>query len=169
MNIQPSLPCRRRAQTNSSDLAGRDWRERDSAVSLSERGRTHSAARFYRCNMVRSEMYKTSGPILEEHDILVCPTPVLPSVKADHDELNPHFRINGKPVQTYVGWVMRNPFNLVSPCPAMSVPSGFADTGIPTGIQIAGKTFDDMSVFRAAAAFENVKPWRNRRPDLRAH
>ena len=29
----------------------------------------------------------------------------------------------------------------------------------PTGIQIVGKTFDDMSVFRAAAAFEGAKPW----------
>jgi Asp-tRNA(Asn)/Glu-tRNA(Gln) amidotransferase A subunit family amidase len=53
--------------------------------------------------------------------------------------------------------------------PAISVPSGFADTGIPTGIQIVGKTFDDMSVFRAAAAFEGAKPWHQRRPDMRAH
>jgi Asp-tRNA(Asn)/Glu-tRNA(Gln) amidotransferase A subunit family amidase len=116
-----------------------------------------------------SILYKTLGPILEDHNVLVCLTLALPSVKADHDELNPDFRINGKPVHAYVGWVMTNPFNLVSQCAAMSVPSGFADTGIPTGIQIVGRTFDDMSVFRAAAAFESAKPWHDRRPDMRAH
>ena len=43
-------------------------------VKILERGQTHSAARFYRCNMVRGEMYKTLGPILEDHNVLVCPT-----------------------------------------------------------------------------------------------
>jgi len=136
-------------------------------VKILERGQAHSAARFYRCNLVRGEMYKKLGPILEEHNVLVCPTLAVPSVPADHDELNPEFRINGKRVQAYVGWVMTNPFNLVGQCPAMSIPSGFAASGIPTGLQIVGKTFDDLSVFRAAAAFEKVKPWRGQRPQMR--
>jgi Asp-tRNA(Asn)/Glu-tRNA(Gln) amidotransferase A subunit family amidase len=136
-------------------------------VKILERGQTHSAARFYRCNLVRGEMYKTLGPILEEHNVLICPTLAIPSVKADHDESNTEFRINGNRVQAYVGWVMTNPFNLVSQCPALSIPSGFADSGIPTGVQIVGKTFDDLSVFRAAAAFEKAKPWRHQRPKLR--
>jgi Asp-tRNA(Asn)/Glu-tRNA(Gln) amidotransferase A subunit family amidase len=38
--------------------------------------------------------------------------------------------------------------------------------GIPTGLQIVGRTVDDLSVFRAAAAFEAARPWRNRRPSL---
>jgi aspartyl-tRNA(Asn)/glutamyl-tRNA(Gln) amidotransferase subunit A len=49
------------------------------------------------------------------------------------------------------------------------VPSGFASTGVPTGLQIVGRTFDDVSVFRAAAAFEKAKPWLDtpaRRPKL---
>jgi Asp-tRNA(Asn)/Glu-tRNA(Gln) amidotransferase A subunit family amidase len=144
------------------------WRfEMDSVVvKILERGQTHSAARFYRCNLLRGEMYKTLGPILEEHNVLICPTLAVPSVKADRDELDPEFSINGNRVQAYVGWVMTNPFNLVSQCPAMSIPSGFADTGIPTGIQIVGKTFDDLSVFRAAAAFEKAKPWRGQRPKI---
>jgi Asp-tRNA(Asn)/Glu-tRNA(Gln) amidotransferase A subunit family amidase len=135
-------------------------------VKILERGQTHSAARFYRCNLVRGEMYKTLGPILEENNVLICPTLAVPSVKADHDELSSEFRINGKPVEPYVGWIMTNPFNLVSQCPAMSVPSGFADSGIPTGVQIVAKTFDDLSVFRAAAALEQAKPWRHQRPKL---
>jgi Asp-tRNA(Asn)/Glu-tRNA(Gln) amidotransferase A subunit family amidase len=77
-------------------------------VKILERGQTHSAARFYRCNLVRGEMYKALGPILEEHNALICPTLAVPSVKVDHDELNQEYQINGKRVQAYVGWVMTN-------------------------------------------------------------
>src|SRR5437016_4045958 len=122
MNIQPSSPRRQRAQTNSFHLAGWSWRERERCCQLI--GRSFDM----RSRRAPSILYKTLGPILEDHNVLVCPTLALPSVKADHDELNPDFRINGKPVHAYVGWVMTNPFNLVSQCAAMSVPSGFADT-----------------------------------------
>lgn len=42
-----------------------------------------------------------------------------------------------------------------------SVPSGFSPTtGLPTGLQIVGHAYDDLSVFAAAAAFEQAAPWR---------
>lgn len=41
-------------------------------------------------------------------------------------------------------------------CPVMSVPSGTAKSGVPTGIQLVGRTFDDVTVFRAAAAYEQA-------------
>jgi Asp-tRNA(Asn)/Glu-tRNA(Gln) amidotransferase A subunit family amidase len=49
------------------------------------------------------------------------------------------------------------------------VPSGFADNGVPTGIQIVGRTYDDETVFRVGAALEQVQPWFDapeRRPAL---
>ena len=64
---------------------------------------------------------------------------------------------------------MTYPFNICSRCPVMSVPSGFARNGVPTGLQIVGRTYDDVSVFRAAAAFEAARPWldtEERRPNL---
>jgi aspartyl-tRNA(Asn)/glutamyl-tRNA(Gln) amidotransferase subunit A len=55
----------------------------------------------------------------------------------------------------------------VSQCPVASVPSGLCpQTGVPTGLQIVGKTFDDVSVFRAAAAYERARPWTSRRPPM---
>jgi amidase len=64
--------------------------------------------------------------------------------------------INGTSVDPVLGWVMTYPFNMLSRCPVMSVPSGRAETGVPTGIQIVGRSFDDVSVFRAAAAYEKA-------------
>jgi Asp-tRNA(Asn)/Glu-tRNA(Gln) amidotransferase A subunit family amidase len=47
-------------------------------------------------------------------------------------------------------------------CPAISVPSGIGDNGVPTGLQIAAKAHDDIAVFRVAAAFESTweRPFR---------
>jgi Asp-tRNA(Asn)/Glu-tRNA(Gln) amidotransferase A subunit family amidase len=58
------------------------------------------------------------------------------------------------------------PFNLVSQCPVIAVPTGFAASGIPTGMQIVGRTFDDLSVFRAAFAYEKARSWRETRPTI---
>lgn len=67
-----------------------------------------------------------------------------------------------------IGWVMTYPFNIMSRCPVMSVPSHHAANGVPTGLQIVGRTYDDVSVFRAAT-FERARPWLDtpeRRPKL---
>ena len=140
---------------------------------LLERGAQHSLSRFYQCNTVRGQMYETLGPILDEFDILVCPTNAVPALPADHDIENTEFRINGKslsvanwPGDIYVQWQLCYPFNLVPECPIAAVPSGYASSGVPTGIQIIGRTFDDVRVFRAAADYERARPWSGRRPPL---
>ena len=48
----------------------------------------------------------------------------------------------------------------------MSIPSGFSDGGMPTGLQIVGQTYDDPGVFRIAAALEKARPWRGTRPKI---
>ena len=138
----------------------------DGLVRMIESGLALSADRFYRINLVRGEMYKTLGPILENHDVLICPTTALPSVKHDHDPSNPNFTIDGERVPASIGWYMTMPFNLVSQCPVIAVPTGFAAYGVPTGMQIVGKTFDDVGVFRAAFAYEQARPWRRTRPAI---
>ncbi len=57
------------------------------------------------------------------------------------------------------------PFNM-SWNPAASVPCGFTDEGLPVGLQIVGRRFDDLGVLQAAAAFEQAQPWAERRPVL---
>ena len=140
---------------------------------LLERGAQHSLARFYQCNAVRGKMYETLSPILDAFDIFVCPTNAVPALPADHNLENTAFRINGRtlsvsnaPGDIYVQWQLCYPFNLVPECPVASVPSGLASSGVPTGIQIVGRTFDDVRVFRAAADYERARPWSGRRPPI---
>jgi len=57
------------------------------------------------------------------------------------------------------------PFNMSSH-PAASVPCGMTRAGLPVGLQIVGRRFDDLGVLRAAAAFEAAMPWRQLRPQI---
>ena len=136
-------------------------------VRLLEKGMTHSAARLYQCQVFRGWMWEQLQPILKRYNFLICPTLAVPSVKAEQNDADPNFQINGVRVMAYVGWICTNPFNLLSQCPVMSVPTGFSSFGVPTGMQVVGRPYDDHSVFRAAAAFEGAtQPWQSTRPSI---
>ncbi len=130
------------------------------ARAFAEKGRISKATDFVWSLEVAAEMYRTFGPMLEKHDVFICPTTALPAVSADFDQSRDEVRINGRPVDPMLGWVMTAPFNTLSRCPVITVPSGRARNGVPTGIQIVGRTYRDADVFRAAMAYETaVGPW----------
>jgi len=55
------------------------------------------------------------------------------------------------------------PFNLTG-LPAISLPCGFDGDGLPIGLQIAGRAFDEATVVRVARAYERDTEWNSRRP-----
>jgi aspartyl-tRNA(Asn)/glutamyl-tRNA(Gln) amidotransferase subunit A len=55
------------------------------------------------------------------------------------------------------------PYNL-SGFPAITVPCGFSKEGLPIGLQLAGKPFDEETLLRAAFAYERATEWHQRRP-----
>ncbi len=57
------------------------------------------------------------------------------------------------------------PFNM-SWNPAATVPAGFNAAGLPVGLQIVGRRFNDLGVLQASAAFEQVLPWADKRPAM---
>ncbi|MCR9114815.1 MAG: amidase [Rhodobacteraceae bacterium] len=138
------------------------------ARAFAEFGQSTTAADYLSSMEVLNEMYATLGPLLERYNVLMCPTMPLPAVPADYDPGVDTCRINGKTVHPVWGWTMTYPFNMMSRCPVMSLPSGFASNGVPTGVQIVGRTYDDVSVFRVAADLERQRPLfrtRDQRPD----
>ncbi|WP_118135460.1 amidase [Oceanicella sp. SM1341] len=102
---------------------------------------------------VEGRIYAHFGPMMEELDLFVCPTLAIPAVPAEFDMAGP-LSINGVEVDPYLGWTMAWPFNMLSRCPVLSVPSGHAASGVPTGIQLVGRTYDDQGVFGAGLAYE---------------
>lgn len=98
---------------------------------------------------------------MRDYDVLL--TPTLPAtafrVGADAPESD------GDP-DVPIDWTpFSYPFNLTGQ-PAATVPCGFDRNGLPIGLQIVGRWRDDVTVLRAAAAFEAAAPWADRVPDL---
>ena len=103
-----------------------------------------------------TRMYATFGPIMERYKVLLCPTLPLPATRAGESYVKKKLIINGKPQDGIEEWLMTICFNILSRCPVMSVPSGLASNGVPTGLSIVGRTYDDVTVFHAAAAYEKA-------------
>lgn len=59
----------------------------------------------------------------------------------------------------------RPPFNIVR-APALAMPMGFTSNGLPISIQVVGRAFDEATVYRAAAAYEQATDWTSRRPPI---
>jgi Asp-tRNA(Asn)/Glu-tRNA(Gln) amidotransferase A subunit family amidase len=147
-----------------------EWRDKMDPflVKLMEKGSQHDVKKFYAMHKAKYDMHQKLLAATEGYDFLIAPTTAIPAPKADRKNDEPLI-INGKSIAaTHGGWWMTYPFNMLSQFPVMSVPTGFCSkTGVPTGLQIVGPTFDDLSVFRAASAFEAAtQPWKTRRPAL---
>lgn len=142
----------------------------DYVVHEIERGLPISARELFAAHQVRTEMYASLGPVLARADLFVCPTTAVASVPAGHSPLANDLRVDGVAVSGHLGWVLTYPFNMLGPLPVLSVPSGRSRDGVPTGVQLVGRPYDDLRVFRAAAALERaLGPWYcdpARRPSL---
>ena len=73
--------------------------------------------------------------------------------------------VDGTAIDPFGGWLLTWFFNW-SGHPAASVPCGFTKAGLPVGLQIAGRTQREETVFQAAHAFEQARPWGHHRPSL---
>ena len=98
---------------------------------------------------------------LEEVDALIMPASSVPST------LIPETTGLGTKADVIAGFKGRRgftaPFNLAN-LPALSINCGFTASGLPIGLQIAGRAFDETTLFRLAYAYEQATDWGERRP-----
>jgi aspartyl-tRNA(Asn)/glutamyl-tRNA(Gln) amidotransferase subunit A len=117
---------------------------------------------------LEAAIYAPLGRLLDDFDALICPTFAVPALPAEYDTDQPVL-VNGAPRGDWLDVLMTLPFNIASRCPVMSVPSGLSRDEVPTGLSVVGRTYDDVTVFRIAAAHEELFPWLDtsgRRPAL---
>ena len=100
--------------------------------------------------------------LFETYDFMLTPTVACPPFKIGLDNPN---EIAGCPAEPYEWIPFTYPFNMTGQ-PACSVPAGFTADKLPVGLQIVGRRFDDVTVLRAAHAFERAQPWRELTPPL---
>lgn len=130
------------------------------AVYLAERSTSAlSEASFAEGVALESTILKEIGKVFAAHELLLAPTLLTRGFIAGDDYADHGLTIGGEYVEDWVLAMLTLLFNVASRCPVLNVPSGFADNGVPTGLQIAGRPYDDVSVFRAGAAYERLHPW----------
>lgn len=124
-------------------------------LGLIEQGNEISAVDYKRIEFVRTDMWTRVAPILDEFDALMCPTMATGPLPASLAESGwPDTPDDGRhhsPDMTAV-------FNLISPCPVISVPVGLDDDGMPVGAQLVGQRWNSDELLRVASALESAVP-----------
>ncbi len=129
---------------------------------IADAGRKLSAFDVSRAQVIRNELQLTGAAFFERFDLLLTPTMTLQPFPVGID-FPPE--VGGKPVTGMQWTAFTFPFNLTGD-PAASVPAGWTTDGLPIGLQIVGPRWHDAHVLRAAAAFEAIQPWAQRRPPV---
>lgn len=123
-----------------------------------------SVRKIAKAQQERSKIWDRVTKFFEEYDLLLTPTVPLPPFTA---ETRFPTEIDGEPMQSYVDWIMLTYAFSVVGFPAISVPCGWTHEGLPVGLQIVARYRSEVSLLRAAAAFELARPWGNKRPLIR--
>jgi aspartyl-tRNA(Asn)/glutamyl-tRNA(Gln) amidotransferase subunit A len=114
-------------------------------------------AYYLKAQRVRTLMKKDFEEAFEKCDAII--TPTAPTTA---------FKIGEKiqdPLQMYLSDIYTISVNLAG-LPAVSLPCGFDSQGLPIGMQIIGKHFDESTILRIAYAFEQATDWHRRKPQL---
>ena len=120
--------------------------------------------KYVRAWFDRLAWWQHARAFFERYDLLLTPTVACPPLQIGQfypDE------IGGVKVGREAASAFTYIFNMTGQ-PAATVPCGFTKAGLPIGLQIVGRRFEDVTVLRASAAFEAAHPWAQRRPALGA-
>ena len=112
-----------------------------------------------RAHELTTELWRPLAQVFRRNRALLCPTLAAPASEAGEEYIDCRPIVNGREQEDRLQIGLTVPFNLMSRMPVISVPTGLARTGVPTGMQIAGRPYDDREVFRIARAFERRRPW----------
>jgi len=114
---------------------------------------------FYKkAQKVRTLIKEDFDQIFKEYDVIISPTTPTTAFKVGE--------LVEDSMTMYANDLLTIPVNLAG-VPAISIPSGFSEeTGLPFGLQIIGKHFDEATVYRTAYAFEQATDHHKKRPNL---
>ena len=113
------------------------------------------AADYVNATRLRRKLTDAFHALFAGVDVIVTASAMDPACRID----------DAKAVDYTYGRQARAPFN-VTGSPALSVPTGFTQSGLPLAMQLIGKPFSEALIYRVAYAYEQATPWINRHPTL---
>lgn len=120
------------------------------------------AVDYIRAQRARRAYNEQLADAMRDYDLLVAPAVATGAPRVDQETVE----IGGK-TENALSLMSRltRPFNLTGQ-PTISVPCGFTSDGLPIGMQLAGRNWDEATVLRAAYAYERETEWSGRRPAI---
>ena len=150
------------AYHDASLRAGRVQHYQPDVRTLVEMGRLVTGPDYLKAEQYRSALMEAYRKVFEQVDVVIGPTTPITAWKRGEWTV----QVAGKPESVLAAsWRFTYPYNLTG-LPAISVPCGFDRDGLPIGLQIAGRPFDEASVLRIAHAYERGHDWKDRRPNI---
>ena len=123
-----------------------------------------TGAEYLKGQRLRSLLKAEVDAALAKLDVLIAPSTAIDAPPVGQTEV----RIGSETVPVRASLIrFTRPFNLTGH-PAASAPCGFTTDGLPMGMQIIGRPFDEATVLRVADAYQRITDWHTRRPPLAA-
>ena len=124
-----------------------------------ELGKEVGAVAYRLDDVLRTQVFDALQDVFEVYDLVATPTLSVAGVPnaADGTTRGPR-EIEGQAVDPFIGWCLTYPINFTGH-PAASLPAGFTPEGLPVGLQLVGRRFEDATVLAASATLERVLPW----------
>ncbi|MCR9125324.1 MAG: amidase [Rhodobacteraceae bacterium] len=136
---------------------------KDSAQWELARGEALSAFEVHDASVVRSDWLRCAEALFEKFDALVLPGAQIWPFPVDIDYPR---SINDQPMDTYHRWMhVMVPVSLIG-LPALAMPSGFGENGLPMGVQIFGRMGADADILAIGAAYHAATQWPQNRPAM---
>jgi amidase/aspartyl-tRNA(Asn)/glutamyl-tRNA(Gln) amidotransferase subunit A len=134
-----------------------------------ELGRSASALEYRMLDMLQTEVLDALEDVLASYDLIATPTISVAGVRngTGRGLTRGPSSVSNVAVDPAIGWCLTFPANLTGH-PAVSLPAGRSDCGLPVGLQLIGRRYDDDRILAASAVFERVRPWRHWYPALAA-
>jgi amidase len=126
-----------------------------------ESGRKLTAYEIYDANVVRTAWYQAVRAFFERYDYFLLPSSQVFPFDANTDWPK---EINGKAMDTYHRWMEVMIPVTMSSCPALSVPAGFNDRGLPMGLQVMARNHGELACLQLAHAYDEATQWVTKRP-----
>jgi amidase len=157
-----------RALTFATRYAGLLERHRhemkDTVIWNIEEGLKLTAREIGEADVLRTRLYQRVREFMERHEFLLLPAAQVPPFHVTQPYVT---EINGVRMPTYIDWMRVCSDITVTGLPAISVPAGFTDDGLPVGLQIVGRHQGEWGVLQLAHAFETATQcWRRRPPEV---